>query len=521
MASMLFRRELTTGLVCELLVTLGGFIHSQRASACEGCREQKTMRPIETLLILVNLLTFVVLALPLRGDLHWMRYAALLALLIAVVQVLVEGPRWQMFPAYGLTIVLFLLWVLGIVIPGGIHVNRLVSILGIILGVLVFGISLALPILLPVFRFPKPTGLYAIGTLTRYWVDMTRKDDFGLDPNTHRELMVQIWYPAQNNPSAARAPYVEHPEGLVTLANLARVPAFIFSHFRYVTTNAIPSAPVAEDEPRYPVLIFMSGRGGYRQSNSMQIEHLVSHGYIVAAIDQPYASSGVVFPDGRLVTMDPRMFDPARPGHPPFFDSAQIFPYLAKDISFALDQLATVNQADPNGILTGHLDMQHIGVFGVSLGGIATGQACLQEPRLGACLVLDAAMPADVVQSGLQKPTMWISREAKWMELEGWKQADIDETQNSMRAAYDSLPSDGYLVLVSGMFHVNHSDAPYFSPLAKTIGFGGPIDGQRGLEILDAYSLAFFDKELKGQPSPLLDGTSSQFPEVSFSAKSK
>jgi hypothetical protein len=37
-------------------------------------------------------------------------------------------------------------------------------------------------------------------------------------------------------------------------------------------------APVSPALARYPVLIFLSGRGGYRQSNSQQIEALVSHG---------------------------------------------------------------------------------------------------------------------------------------------------------------------------------------------------------------------------------------------------
>jgi hypothetical protein len=33
------------------------------------------------------------------------------------------------------------------------------------------------------------------------------------------------------------------------------------------------------------------GRGGYRQHNTLQVEELVSHGYIVAAIDQRCISS--------------------------------------------------------------------------------------------------------------------------------------------------------------------------------------------------------------------------------------
>ena len=79
------------------------------------------------------------------------------------------------------------------------------------------------------------------------------------------------------------------------------VPSFPFTHLKYITTNAIPSAPVAHDEPSYPVLIFMEGLSGLRQMNTFQVEELVSHGYIVAAIDQPYAAAEVVFPDGRQV----------------------------------------------------------------------------------------------------------------------------------------------------------------------------------------------------------------------------
>ena len=76
---------------------------------------------------------------------------------------------------------------------------------------------------------------------------------------------------------------------------------------------------------------------------------LVSHGYVVAAIDHPYAASTVIFPDGRRAVYDPRMNDR------PFHDS--VIPYLAKVVSFTLDQLAVLDQADPNHILTGRLDL--------------------------------------------------------------------------------------------------------------------------------------------------------------------
>jgi alpha-beta hydrolase superfamily lysophospholipase len=83
------------------------------------------------------------------------------------------------------------------------------------------------------------------------------------------------------------------------LARLFHLPRFAFGHFKYISSNAIPFAPVAADQASRPVLLFLHGFSGIRQQNTFQVEELVSHGYIVAAIDQPYAAASVAFPDGR------------------------------------------------------------------------------------------------------------------------------------------------------------------------------------------------------------------------------
>jgi predicted dienelactone hydrolase len=474
------------------------------------------MRPGEILLLLANLLTFFALAVPPLRAVSWTRYAAVIALLLAISQALIEGPRWQMVPAYALAGLLFLVGLLPNIAPTG----RLAVGLGVGLGVLALAVSSALPFLIPVFRLPQPTGPYQIGTLTYHWVDTGRSELFTAEPNDHRELMVQIWYPAEANPSSARAPYVQDPAALAPLARLLHLPGFVFEHFKYVTTNATSSAPVAAGEPGYPVLIFSGGRGGFRQESTQMFEELVSHGYIVAAIDHPYASSGVVFPDGRLVTLDPRLLPGPTGGIPAgtFFHDV-VIPYLAQDVIFTLDQLTALNQADPSGILTGRLDLQRAGMFGPSLGGVVGAEACYLEPRLRACQAMDAYMPADVVRAGLKQPTMFISREVKWMQIEGWSQGDIDATQNTMRAVYDSLPGDGYLVLVQGMFHANFADTAFYSPLMTWLGITGPIDGDRANSVIGSYTLAFFDHELKGQPAALLDGPAEDFPEVLFETR--
>jgi len=111
------------------------------------------------------------------------------------------------------------------------------------LGLLVFLVSTALPILISVFRLPRPSGPYAIGTVTYHWVDTARAEMFTADPTDRRELMVQLWYPAvESSASAPRAPYVQDGAALSALAHLFRLPGFVFDHLQYVTTNSVSSA---------------------------------------------------------------------------------------------------------------------------------------------------------------------------------------------------------------------------------------------------------------------------------------
>ena len=123
-------------------------------------------------------------------------------------------------------------------------------------------------------------------------------------------------------------------------------------------------------------------------------------------------------------------------------------------------------------------------------------------------------MPADVVRTGLKQPTMLIGREAKWMRLEGWTQEEIDRIQTTTWALYERLPGDGYLVRVPGIFHNNFSDAALYSPLMPRLGLTGPMDGDRASRIIESYALAFFDRHLKNLSATLLEGPSSQYPEV-------
>jgi hypothetical protein len=357
-----------------------------------------------------------------------------------------------------------------------------------------------------------------------------------MNSGDHRELMAQLWYPAKASPSTPRVPYMEDADAITpVMARLTRLPWFMFSHFSYARTNAVASATVAEDKASFPVLVYLSGQNGFRGLSTFQIEELVSQGYIVVGLDQPGAVALVRFPDGRTVSglarelayplvqqsVEPLPVTPKLLGKPM---PEGIVPYFAEDVSFALDRLAEIDKSDPNHLLTGRLDLGRAGIFGISLGGINAAEACLKDSRLKACLIMDVFMSADVVKEGLGIPALWITRDADTMRLErersgGWTEQDIEQHQRTMREVYESLRNQGYYLQIPGIFHLNFTDAPYWLPVSSKLGMTGAVSSSRMFEIINAYSVAFFDKHLKGKPAPLLDGPSLRIPEVHFETR--
>ena len=475
------------------------------------------MRPLE---VLVAVTAAAALVAAVVGRPRALRLlAAPVAVLAVGLHLVVEGPRGAMVVAYALVAALALVRMGR---PDRLGRAGRAGVAG--CGAVGLAAAIALPVAVPVFTFPRPTGPHGVGTLTYHWVDAGRPEILSADPAARREVVVQVWYPAEDAPGAARAPYVADAASVgPAMAHVHGLPAFVLGGMGSVVTNAVDAAPAVG--PAHPVVVFLEGLTGYRQMNTFQVEELVSHGYAVVAIDQPYVASRVEFPDGHRTDMLPvdltqallqPSISPVAPAprlHGRPFDRGSV-PHLAADVGFVLDRLAEVDRSDPQGVLTGRLDLSRTGVFGVSMGGIVGAEACRTEPRLRACLVVDAPMPREVVRHGLDRPTLWVSRDVATMQREGWDPADIDEHQDSMRAVFDTLRADGYLVRVPGAFHADFTDLPRWVPLLSPAGFAGPIGTARAHRIVNAWTVAFFDRHLAGAPAPLLDDAAAHAPEV-------
>jgi hypothetical protein len=254
------------------------------------------VRTFEILILLTLFVRLVGGSLPSIKRSRWMDFIPSLAVLLTVMQLVLEKFRWQMIPAYGLTLWFFLLsipWIKqGGRPPDKQPPRRVLIMLGFLFRLLIFTLVAALPILFPVFRLPDPTGQYPVGTTKLYFVDNSRPETLTPNPDDHRELMVQVWYPAQVEPGARLAPLMEHM-------------SFQFSYLSLVQTHAYQEAPVSKAQSSYPVLIFSHGHVGFVEQNLTQMEELASHGYIVCSIAHTYHTIVTVFPDGRVVPADP------------------------------------------------------------------------------------------------------------------------------------------------------------------------------------------------------------------------
>ncbi|MEV4283339.1 alpha/beta hydrolase family protein [Actinoplanes xinjiangensis] len=497
------------------------------------------MRPVEAMLAAANLIGFLATVLPRVRRRRRAGYLSAVPVIIAVVQVLAEGFRWQVVPGYALALALPGARLVRRATAGRLHprgwIARTVTLAGSAGCVIVLVVSAALPVVVPVFHFPAPTGRYGIGTVTCHWVDQSRPELLTADPADRREVMAQVWYPATPAPGAERAPYITDAAAVTSAAaRLADLPPLLFSHFRYVTTNAVAAVPVA-DGNTFPVLVFLSGLYGFRSVSTFQIEELVSHGYVVVGLDQPGVVATVRLPDGRRIENLPidaigPLVDQSvesQPAPPVLNGVPQpdgLVPYFAEDVRLALDELTRVDAHDPFGILTGRLDLGRAGVFGVSLGGRVAAESCLRDARLKACLVMDDPMSADVVATGLRQPTMFLTRDAETMRLErrksgGWTEHDIATTLDTMRAVYAKLSGGGYYVEIPDLFHVNFTDLPYWLPGSEQLGLTGPIGGRRGFAVINAYTVAFFDQALRARTSPLLDEASRLIPEATVDVR--
>jgi pimeloyl-ACP methyl ester carboxylesterase len=465
------------------------------------------MRPLEiVLLVLVGLALLKPFFRSLRRFTETTIFILLIWILI-VMHLLLEGGRWQMVPIYAMITIFTIQWQIRRFRPK--RTERGSFWLG-LLGLLIMAIVLLPLIVFPIPDLIEPSGEYPVGTTLLYFQDGSRDEIYSKDPEDVRELNVQIWYPGSASDGADFAPYMTRLDlSAPAFARFLGLPSFILNHVRLIDTHAILEAPLAGEGSPFPVLIFSHGWGGTRTQSTYLMEELASHGYVVVAIDHTYGALVTVFPDDRVVLQKTDILERDQSDEEFNRSANTLIGVWAGDVQFILDQLEAMNDGDLESLFTGRLDLERVGIFGHSTGGGNAVQVCWLDPRCKAGLALDAwlePVSLDVLDEGLDQPFMFL-----WSE--GW---GSDENKGRFQSLYQGLRGDAYQLEIEGTRHYDFSDLPLLSPLSPWFGLKGPIDGERVLGIINEYVVAYFDRYLKNIENDLLNGPSSDYPEVQF-----
>ncbi len=456
------------------------------------------MRLFENLSLLTLLLTLAWSFVPEKRRSRTVLFMPVLTWILLVIHIIVEGARWQMLPAYVLAVGLTLNNLR--LLQNKKLSSKISPVLRMLLVVVFLVIFLAiyqLPQILPVFSLPPPNGTYAVGTTSFTLVDVNREETLTSDPDDKRQVPIRIWYPAEVEKDTEPLKYwSDHPEYSRYLTRELDLPVFLLDHLKLVETHAYPAAPLASADAPFPVVVFQHGyRLGYLEQNTSLMETLASNGYVVISLAHPYEAIAAPLADGSqaLYTSDMDAFIGS--------ESAQeeSLALWAADTTFVLDSISANLSGDPFEFLNDRLDLTRIGLAGMSFGGSTTSLVCLTDDRCKAGLTLDSPQYSAVINGQLSQPFLFmVSDNGQYREQEVFEQAS----------------GPAYQITVKGTEHYNFTDLTLISPLAAALNFSGPIDGQQMVKIINSYSLAFFDKHLKGLSAPILNGISAEYPEV-------
>lgn len=332
-----------------------------------------------------------------------------------------------------------------------------------------------------------PSGPYEVGVTARHWVDENRGEIYTDDPNDNKTVTVWIWYPADVEEGMEPAPYLENPEQYWAIDDLSMqlgtTRSEVEAYMSTLVLSAYQDAPVAAAMTQYPVVVYFDPLSGLPINQSVQVQDLASHGYIVVSILHAYGFD-VAF--GEQMLVGDASFD---------YSFVEWMGNALPDVSFTIDQLASLNSEEQ---FAQRLDLNNIGLSGYSLGGSIAAMATAEDDRIKAAISQDGLPPAFDFAS-IEQPYL------------------IFEADGDFHDAFTQFGGPTYLVASDQLIHDSFSDDIYWPhnlDLPDEI-----VDAVRGTQIINAYLIAFFDHYLKGENQLLLLGPSDDFPEVTIESR--
>jgi len=329
--------------------------------------------------------------------------------------------------------------------------------------------------------FLKPTGPYPVGVISRFVTDPTRRNRYNV--STNGSFMVSVWYPAVAEAGRLPARWMEsqvaHPEYLAVYKSWATTMGYTvvgdaLNGMPHFVTYALQDAACTRNQSPYPVVLYSPSYAGLRSFSAQTGPNLASHGYVVVSVDH-WDMSWTVFPDGTALVSG-------------LTDTTGITDITTKDrlrdMAFVLDELARWNTNDV--VLAGRLDLTKVAAMGGCWGATVAPEFCRIDDRCKAAIILDGtpsmAGGTDILTFSLQKPFL-----------------SIYNGSNGERTLFSKAIRDAIRFQINGVVHEQiYGDVLYW------VEFPGQLaTGHEAARTINAYSLWFLNKYLKGSSDPM------------------
>ena len=155
-------------------------------------------------------------------------------------------------------------------------------------------------------KWTAPAGPFPVGVVDVDLTDETRAAMYATPPQTQRTLTVTCWYPARTTDGHGRRTYLKPEEvkaGVHTAFAMFGVPAEVQEAIAALATSSFLDAPIADGTR--PLVMFCHGGATWREQSTWLMEHLASHGYVVASVAHPHESASYIRVDGQSVAANP------------------------------------------------------------------------------------------------------------------------------------------------------------------------------------------------------------------------
>ncbi len=298
-------------------------------------------------------------------------------------------------------------------------------------------------------------------------------------------LTVQMWYPAVSE---------EKPrQRLLTWWARLRHPNW---------APALRGARLAVGETKFPLITYVPDAAGVHHDNSYTLANLASHGFILAAIQNPFAGAERRVPLTASEAAENSDELCVRSG--------------VRAASALLDALERVHPHGPSGMWAGRLDLKRAGILGYALGGAVAVASTACDARYVVAASLDGGKSEDAL---VKVPYLLLRHDhtthgaipdARAAEAPA---ARVPNSAELPKRSQASLPTS-HILEIEGTRREQFSDQ-----LVRSLLYANEAErtaGSRVRAIIDAYTVAFFKTYMLSTPHPLMRVRHSPYPEVHF-----